>query len=498
MIGLEYINRKEYRIMKNYKKIISIIIVFAMVMSLCIVQAPTSTKAAGVKIIVGKKLDVIIGTKDTILVKGKAKAKSAKKSIAKVTKVKKGKKKTTITVQGKGVGTTTIKVKVKKKSKKVKVLVRPARVVGLTATVSGTNIKLNWKKSNGATGYNVYRATSKNGPFAKVGTSRTTSFTNANVALGNTYYYKVLSYGNSNIACDEYSSTVGIKTWKMVWNDEFEGTSLDTEKWNNDGATGWGGYGNNEWQNYQMDYSEVSDGKFIIKPEIHWNKDKQQVAKEGKNYKAYSTKVWTKNQFDFTYGKIEFRAKMPKGEGTWAAGWMLGYEKNYGTWPASGEIDVFETTFQRAKTRIPQSIHTKKFNGMPTSSGNKHYDSIINTATSEYHTYGAEWYTNKIVFTIDGKKTGTYDPSVFSLEGDGTDDPTIWPYNKPFYLIMNCAIGGTLGMDTSGYADQRGNVKTVNPNYWTYQEGRDYVDGSGDTIEVYQDYLCYDWVRVYK
>ena len=105
--------------MKTYRKIISIVLSLALVMSLCIVQSPTKT-FAGVKIIVGKKLDFDIGSTDTILVKGKAKAKSSSKKVAQIKKVKKSGKKTKITVKGLKVGKATIKVKVGKKTKKVK------------------------------------------------------------------------------------------------------------------------------------------------------------------------------------------------------------------------------------------------------------------------------------------------------------------------------------------------------------------------------------------
>ena len=225
--------------MKTYRKIISIVLTLALVMSLCIVQSPTVSQAK-VKIIVGKKLDFDIGSKETILVKGKAKAKSASKKIAKITKIKKGKK-TKITVKGMKVGKTTIKVK-GKGSKKVKVVVRPKTPKSLKAALaSQTSAKLTWAKSKGANGYYVYRSATKNGTYAKIATVKTTTYTNTGLALGQYYYYKVIAYGNKNILSDAYSNTAYVKTWKLVWQDEFEGTELDKTKWNNDGATGDGG-----------------------------------------------------------------------------------------------------------------------------------------------------------------------------------------------------------------------------------------------------------------
>ena len=166
---------------------------------------------------------------------------------------------------------------------------------------------------------------------------------------------------------------------------------------------------------------------------------------------------------------------------------MLGNQANYGIWPWCGEIDVLETTSDLTKTIIPQSIHCQKFNGMSTSSGNKYKHTVVNDATTAYHTYGITWTAKSITFTIDGKETWTYDPSRYSAVGDGTDKVNIWPFNKPFYLILNCAVGGTLG----------GNVT---PTYWTKIGEKEYSTSSGTKVynEIYQDYMYVDYVRVYQ
>ena len=152
-----------------------------------------------------------------------------------------------------------------------------------------------------------------------------------------------------------------------------------------------------------------------------------------------------------------------------------------GGWPANGEIDILETTSQPSKTVIPQSIHCPAFNGMPSSPDNphgpnKHEDTYVGTATSEYHTYGIEWTSNLIKFTIDGKYTWSYDPTKYA---GGTGIPRIWPFNGPQYLIINCAIGGTLG-------------GPVGTNYWTKAEVKN------KTNQVYRDFMYVDYVRVYQ
>lgn len=287
----------------------------------------------------------------------------------------------------------------------------------------------------------------------------------------------VISNNYSGVVSDVYGDTTEIyglgDDGALIWYDDFSGNALDNTKWNNEGATGAGGYGNRELQDYEMNYCEVSNGNLIIKPQFQYD---TQTAKNVTG-SFYSTKLWTKNQFNFKYGKIEIRAKLPKGQGTWAAGWMLGTGSD-GQWPACGEMDIFETTSESTKTIIPQSIHCKRFNGMVTSEGNKYWNTTVNTATSEYHTYGAIWNDKRITFTVDGVPSGTYDPSQYASSGDGTGDNNIWPFNNSAYLILNVAIGGTLG----------GNVT---PSGWTM------IDKNG-SVETYQDKMYVDWVKVYK
>ncbi|MBQ2642801.1 MAG: family 16 glycosylhydrolase [Eubacterium sp.] len=527
--------------MKLLKRAISIGLCLVMAFSVGVIpQNVASQKVeAKVTVIEGKKLNFKIGSTDDIVVKGKAKAKSSNSKIAKVKKIKKAGKYSIITLKGGKVGTTSVKVKVGKSKKTIKVTVTPETVtIGSANLANSTSAKITWKKTKGAKGYYVYRSTSYSGGYKKIATVKTTSYINKNLSLGNYFYYKVRAYGNKNLLSPKFSKVATAKTWRLDWSDEFTGVKytdeekaaiqaeldevngqiqdimdvtgktmndlnndsnyspliskrhelilkqkgFDTTKWHCDGYEGTGrtGYGNQELQDYQPEYSEIKNGIYTIKPRMQWNPKSGEMVENS----AYATKVWTKhvdkdhNSFYNTkYGKVEFRAKMPKGVGTWAAGWMLG-AKN--TWPLCGEIDVFETTDQEAKTTIPMSIHCGKFNGMSTSSGNKHGDGHIPTATTAYHTYAVEWTPKHLKFLIDGKHIWTYDPSEWVLEGDGTDNSQVWPYCQNFYLILNCAVGGTLGGQ-------------VNPKYWTK------IDTNEETgIETYEDYLSFDYVRVYK
>ena len=120
---------------------------------------------------------------------------------------------------------------------------------------------------------------------------------------------------------------------------------------------------------------------------------------------------------------------------------------------------------------------------MPTSSGNKYKHTTVATATSEYHTYGIIWNAKEVTFTIDGKVTWSYNPSRYMATGNAWANSSIWPFNKPFYLIINCAIGGVLG-------------GTVGTDYWTKVGTKTYPDGGVN--DVYQDKMYVDYVRVYQ
>ncbi len=455
--------------MKKFRKGISILVTVAMLITICAVDSPRITQA-GVKVIVGKKLNIEITDTDTIVVKGKAKAKSSNKKIAKVNSIKKFGKNSNVHIKGMKVGKTTIKVKVGKSSKKIKVTVYPKTVSGVRAAKnSETSATISWAKSKGAKGYHIYRSNNSNSGYAKIASTKKTSFVNNGLVKGRFYYYKIQAYGKKRIKSEDLSNSVYVRTWKQIWQDEFNGNQVNTKYWNYD--LGGGGWGNRELQIYREENNIVKDGKLIIKTEFQYDEDAEQCVPDT----YYSGRMNTKGKFDFKYGKLEFRVKQAKGVGTWTAGWALGKDK---VWPNCGEIDVFETTSAKAKTTIPQSLHCKKFNGMAGSSANKHFDSTVMTATSAYHTYGVIWTDHDITFTIDGQASGTYDPDNFVVDGRGIDDLTVWPYCQPFYLIVNCAIGGVLG----------GNVT---PEYWTK------VKQEGD-IGFYEDYLYYDWIRVYQ
>jgi beta-glucanase (GH16 family) len=221
------------------------------------------------------------------------------------------------------------------------------------------------------------------------------------------------------------------KEWKLVWSDEFNGTGLpDTSKWTFDiGNWGWG---NNELEYYtvnRLENARQEDGNLII-----------EARKDDGVYPWSSARLTTRGKESFLYGKIEFRAKVPAGRGTWSAGWLLGDEyKDELSWPYCGEIDVLENVGyemdpKTGNGKTHASIHCGayyfKLGNQPTSIVD------VNNMTDEYHIYSIEWLSGSISILIDGKKYFDYH--------DGSNNLT-WPFNKPQNLILNLAMGGGWG-----------------------------------------------------
>lgn len=268
------------------------------------------------------------------------------------------------------------------------------------------------------------------------------------------------------ITCGNLEETIGVKVnpikydgYSLVWYDEFNGSSLDASTWNIE--TGGGGWGNQEKQYYtnREDNIKVKDGNLIITV--------RKESYEGNNYT--SGRLTTKNKQDFTFGRIEARINLPSGGGTWPAFWMLGY----GSWPRCGEIDIMEHIGNRPNM-VSFALHTTNANG---SKGNHwNYQPTINGIENDYHIFGVEWteqhevstgiYRQAINFMVDGEILTT------QIQGSTTEDMSSWPFYKPFYIILNCAMGGTMGGQ-------------INDNIFNNQDE-----------EPVQ--MLVDWVRVYQ
>jgi beta-glucanase (GH16 family) len=211
---------------------------------------------------------------------------------------------------------------------------------------------------------------------------------------------------------------------KLVWSDEFNiNGAPDTAKWAYDLGNGDNGWGNQELQSYtnSPDNVYVKGGKLVIEAK---KKDNQWT----------SARLKTLGKKSWTYGKIVFRAKLPTGKGTWPALWMLGENITTVGWPACGEIDIMEHVGRNPGV-IQSAMHTIASHGDTVDKNSK----TVGTFDTKFHTYEVLWTEQKIEFFIDGDSFYTYQPSV--------KDNTTWPYNAPFFIIMNIAIGGGFGGD---------------------------------------------------
>lgn len=216
------------------------------------------------------------------------------------------------------------------------------------------------------------------------------------------------------------------KGWNLVWSDEFNYKGLpDSSKWGyNVGGHGWG---NNELQ-YYTEYDTVNA---IVENGLL----KISARKQSKENRQYtSARLLTKDKADFKYGRIEIRAKLPAGRGTWPAIWMLGKNIDDVKWPVCGEIDIMEHVGYN-KDSIFGTIHTEAYNHMK---GTQKVKGIfINSPYDSFHVYSIDWTPEKIDFTMDGVVYNHITNEHLSTKE--------WPFDQPFFLIINLAIGGGWG-----------------------------------------------------
>jgi hypothetical protein len=261
----------------------------------------------------------------------------------------------------------------------------------------------------------------------------------------NTYQLYVSAYKGSQFISEGKSITIYVEP-SMAFSEEFNYSGApDASKWTFDIGRGDNGWGNSEAQFYTSRPENVVVDNGILK-----------ITAKKENYEgaAYtSTRMKTQGKFSFKYGKVEVRAKLPQGGGTWPAIWMLGSNITSVGWPACGEIDIMEHVGNNPNTVI-SAIHT------PSSYGNTQNKATtkVQNATTEFHVYGLEWTPEKLVFSVDGNVHYTYSPA--------NKNSSTWPFDSNQFIILNIAVGGTLG-------------GTIDPNF------------TSGTMEI-------DYVRVYK
>lgn len=262
--------------------------------------------------------------------------------------------------------------------------------------------------------------------------------------------------------------------WKLVWADEFEGDTLDQSKWSYL-TDCWGG-GNDERQCYTDRSKNISlnDGVLAIKahrekikgfayPEHMRDSDKRK--KKTKKQPYTSGRIRSLNKGDWLYGRFDIRAKLPGGQGTWPAIWMLPSDEQYGGWAASGEIDIMETVNLGApcedesckdgiETRVHGTLHygdkwpENKYSGSATYLG----DSI-----ADWHTYSIVWSAGVITWYLDGQQYARQTMDDWFTNSNKAEGSLLAPFDQRFHMILNLAIGGEWperngnGVDKSGF-----------------------------------------------
>lgn len=248
-----------------------------------------------------------------------------------------------------------------------------------------------------------------------------------------------------------YEAPTSYAGYSLSWADEFNGSSLNTSIWaheNGDGCPGNCGWGNNELEYYtdRADNLFFQDGKLII-----------EAKKENFSGKTYtSSKILTRDKKPIKFGRIDIRAKLPKGKGIWPAFWMMPQASVFGGWPRSGELDIMEVVGHE-----PHKTHgTLHFGPGPGSTQlGGSYSLPSGTFYDEFHVFSIEWKQDQIKWLVDGVVFSTHTKSEFGANN--------YPFNEEFYLIFNLAVGGN----------------------WP---------GSPDASTTFPQWLIVDYVRVYQ
>lgn len=247
--------------------------------------------------------------------------------------------------------------------------------------------------------------------------------------------------------------------YNLVWNDEFNGDSLDFTKWK---------YGNTP-ENGSMKYLNSSDNVYLKDGNLVLSAIKDDSF--GDKFTATSGMVITKDLASWKYGRFDIRAKLPVEQGMWPAIWMMPQDPKYG-WPNDGEIDIMEALGSE-KNKIYGTLHTGNNTEGGQSSGVT-YTLPSGNLSDDYHVYSIIWEPEKIHFLIDNQEYGVVDkwPSYFKLNDCQyvMDFPD--PFNKPFYLMLNLGVGGTWGGEPDNTTKWGENTKMYVDYVRVYQKSK--------------------------
>ena len=280
----------------------------------------------------------------------------------------------------------------------------------------------------------------------------------------------------------------GPEGWTLVWSEEFDGDGLDASRWNYE-VDCWGG-GNDERQCYtrRPENVAVADGLLTITarmenavgpalpPRLREGLPEDE-AKATKAQPFTSGRINTQGKADFLYGRIEARARAPEGQGVWSAIWMLPSEDFYGSWAASGEIDIMEavnlgTACADCEGGLKNTVYgTIHYGGEWPRNRYTGDKTALPPSEDGFHTYAVEWEEGVIRWYVDDVHYLTLTDKDWGSKALFSKLPKTAPFDRPFYLIINLAIGGNLAEDTG--------------------EGGVSLKGFPKAFEV-------DWLRVYQ
>ncbi len=211
--------------------------------------------------------------------------------------------------------------------------------------------------------------------------------------------------------------------WRVVWEDDFNGSTLDTTKWSriDRGPSDW-----NRYMSKRDDLYVLKDGNLILRGQVN-DRRSQDTAR-------YVTGgVTTKGKYSFVFGKIEIRAKLGSARGAWPAFWMLCANRVHGGYPKNGEIDLMEHL--NYDNEVYQTVHSHYTLNLGQKSNPNHYNKA-KIDLDDYNVYGMEWYPDRLVFTVNGKVNFVYPKIETELEGQ-------FPFDQPFYLLLDMQLGGS-------------------------------------------------------
>ena len=284
--------------------------------------------------------------------------------------------------------------------------------------------------------------------------------------------------------------------WTLVWADEFDGATVDPARWNLI-ADCWGG-GNNERQCYTARPRNVGieNGALVITahqenytgnawPAAWAASQADPNAQATRSFT--SAKLTTQGNASWLYGRFEMRARLPQGQGTWPAFWMMPEEAHYGSWPLSGEIDIMETVNLGVVCPTCEAggensfLGTLHFGALPPGNVYRNRETSFPAALDgQFHTYGVIWQPGRFTWTVDGVPFGSLVTGDWWTQASAAPQA---PFDRPFHLILNLAIGGNWpestalgGVATTGFP-KRMEIDWV--RVWQCGAGGDTQGGAG-------------------